>query len=478
MKKNILWKLIIGAILGLPVSLFAQTTSYDTLKANDGWDKSINWTIPGGGVGYGHQFINKNGPGFVYLYLQKRNNSSSWSNMIRFTSMGETKFYGDVGINADPDGYRFRVNGTSLFEGMAQANRMMVEGDPATGPENVSIYLHHWGVNVHRLRYNSGTLYLENFSNLPNIPWNSNGNPNLRVSGTIMLPKSRTYGGARTGIIDSENPYSEQLYDGQYLNVNGLGFHNFKDDPATGDPAGTNLYLSSFFGIDFFTGNEVDGTYKPRMRINCRGNVGIGTAHSKHSLQIGDMDAPKKVSLMMVGPDSDTESSFIGFQEGSNTQLYYKFKVNTLDNYLHLSSQEVNHIIAFNRQNGNVGIGMPLLSSNNPNNYKLAVNGTIGAKEVMVENTSTTWPDYVFEENYEVKDLEEVESYIKTEKHLPEVPSAQEISQNGHSLGEMDAILLRKIEELTLYLIEQNKKLENQEDLIIELKNEIKELKQ
>lgn len=101
---------------------------------------------------------------------------------------------------------------------------------------------------------------------------------------------------------------------------------------------------------------------------------------------------------------------------------------------------------------GNVGIGTRL--TNNPNSYKLAVNGIIGAKEVQIENTSTTWADYVFEPTYKLMSLQELQLYISTHKHLPEIPSADEVKTNGHKLGEMDVLLLKKVEELTLYIIE------------------------
>ena len=107
---------------------------------------------------------------------------------------------------------------------------------------------------------------------------------------------------------------------------------------------------------------------------------------------------------------------------------------------------------------GAVGIGTSLV--NNPNGYKFAVNGRIGAKDVRVEKVSVTWPDYVFNKRYELPTLKEVEEYIDEHKHLQDVPSAVEIEKSGHSLGEMDAILLKKIEELTLYVIQQQKEIE------------------
>jgi hypothetical protein len=103
------------------------------------------------------------------------------------------------------------------------------------------------------------------------------------------------------------------------------------------------------------------------------------------------------------------------------------------------------------KQNGNIGIG-----TTNPT-YKLAVNGTIRTKEVIVE---TGWADYVFEKDYKLPSLKEVEQFIKKNKHLPEIPSAQEIQKNGLSVGEIQTKMMQKIEELTLYVIELQKQID------------------
>jgi hypothetical protein len=121
-------------------------------------------------------------------------------------------------------------------------------------------------------------------------------------------------------------------------------------------------------------------------------------------------------------------------------------------------SQWVTSSSGINYPVGAVGIGTPL--TNNPNGYTLAVNGKIGAKDVQVETASTTWPDYVFAKDYRLPSLTEVEKYIQENSHLENVPSAKEIEKNGHSLGEMDKILLKKLEELTLYVIQQQKEID------------------
>lgn len=112
---------------------------------------------------------------------------------------------------------------------------------------------------------------------------------------------------------------------------------------------------------------------------------------------------------------------------------------------------------------GNVGIG-----TSSPN-QKLTVKGTIYGEEIKVD-LSVPGPDYVFEDDYKLPSLAETEDYIKENKHLPEVPSAKEMEENGIKLGEMNMLLLKKVEELTLYVIEQNKRLDAQQKEIEALK--------
>lgn len=97
--------------------------------------------------------------------------------------------------------------------------------------------------------------------------------------------------------------------------------------------------------------------------------------------------------------------------------------------------------------------------------FQINNDGTVRAREVRV-NLDTAWPDYVFESSYDLKPLSEVASFIRENGHLPNVPSAKEVEEKGVSLGEMDRILLEKVEELTLHMIEQQKLIEQQQQLI------------
>ncbi|WP_276381613.1 tail fiber protein [Flavobacterium sp. H4147] len=103
---------------------------------------------------------------------------------------------------------------------------------------------------------------------------------------------------------------------------------------------------------------------------------------------------------------------------------------------------------------GNVGVGTTAPDE------KLTVKGKIHAQEVRVDMLGPLVPDYVFANDYKLQSLEQVENYINENKHLPEIPSAQEIEKNGLMLAEMNMSLLKKIEELTLYVIKQNKEIE------------------
>jgi hypothetical protein len=119
----------------------------------------------------------------------------------------------------------------------------------------------------------------------------------------------------------------------------------------------------------------------------------------------------------------------------------------------------------FAAQGGNVGIG-----TRNPTE-KLSVNGNIKAKKLIVSQVG--WPDYVFSKNYKLKPLSEVDQFIKTNKHLPDMPSAKEVEKRGLDVGKAQALLLKKIEELTLYLIAQQKELLQQKKQIENLQKKV-----
>ena len=108
------------------------------------------------------------------------------------------------------------------------------------------------------------------------------------------------------------------------------------------------------------------------------------------------------------------------------------------------------------QSDGNIGIGTISPS------YKLDVAGTLRAREIIV---NTTGADFVFADDYQLRPLSEVETFIKVNKHLPEIKSAQEMQENGVSVSELQTQLLQKIEELTLYILQQEKRIRELEQV-------------
>ncbi|NML21090.1 hypothetical protein HHL16_09410 [Pseudoflavitalea sp. G-6-1-2] len=117
--------------------------------------------------------------------------------------------------------------------------------------------------------------------------------------------------------------------------------------------------------------------------------------------------------------------------------------------------------------NGSVGIGTTQIATG----YKLYVEGNIRARKVRVDNS--TWPDYVFEKEYALMPLSELEQFIQQNRHLPGVPTAAEVHKEGVDLGSNAAIALKKIEELTLYTIDLQKQVESHQKLILEMQKKL-----
>ncbi len=210
------------------------------------------------------------------------------------------------------------------------------------------------------------------------------------------------------------------------------------------------------------------------------GNVGIGTTtpSAKLDLRLGGWG---NIPRILFAQAADNPSIRLYRPTGSGSLAYtwwivadaygnLIFNNGTSTNY---GTESVNENITFS-SNGKVGIGTSAPDE------KLTVKGKIHTQEIRVDLNGAVAPDYVFEKSYNLKSLQEIENYIIENKHLPEIPSAKTMKKEGIYLKQMNLLLLKKIEELTLYAIKQEKninKLNKENNKISELQNELSEVK-
>ncbi|SNR79662.1 hypothetical protein [Flavobacterium sp. ov086] len=189
-------------------------------------------------------------------------------------------------------------------------------------------------------------------------------------------------------------------------------------------------------------------------------NVGIGTITPLAKLEVkggnilvrNSSNVDNESSIMIAHSIALGSYNTFGTSIRTITQIsgYNTYGMQFFTQELHSTGQtEKMRILG----NGNVGIGTITTGT-----HKLAVEGSIGAREVKVQ--ATGWADFVFKKEYNLPTLQEVEKHITEKGHLENIPSEEDVLKNGINLGEMNAKLLQKIEELTLYVIDQNKKIE------------------
>lgn len=204
---------------------------------------------------------------------------------------------------------------------------------------------------------------------------------------------------------------------------------------------------SAIIGHHFISGAGGDyayfGTYGYPALYAKSGQVGIGTSNPLNLLDLNDGGGISGTA--MVGFNG---RALIGYN-GNNRTLY--LRANSGKSIVFATDGD-NERMKITTE-GKVGIG-----TSSPGNYKLAVEGHIGAREVNV--TLDNWSDFVFDDSYRLISLQNLEDFISINKRLPDIPSEEQVKNQGINLGEMNSKLLQKIEELTLYIIQQDKKLE------------------
>lgn len=322
------------------------------------------------------------------------------------------------------------------------------------------------GNKHHQLGFNDGGIFYR--QGLPAGTWEEwrkvlvedvNGGTNVNKSIVLGIPNDpmNIYvpSGTSTGGYNIDfNTWRDMTPDQIGARIRAERINNFGDNNA----------LVQGVDLVFSTGDGWPNSLAERLRIKLNGNVGIGTATPTEKLTVkGNVCATNLISeseggLILGNPnhgirrignivDIYTSGSF----ESALTFTHRDYNTTTGTYSTLKEALRIDNL-------GNVGIGTSTPTE------KLAVNGNIRTKKIIV--TQSEWPDYVFDSAYNLPSLESISSYIKENKHLPEMPSATAIEKDGHDLGEVQRLLLKKVEELTLYVIELERKIKASESKV------------
>lgn len=193
------------------------------------------------------------------------------------------------------------------------------------------------------------------------------------------------------------------------------------------------------YNLDFSQHNAISGLYESRLLLSNGGNVGIGTTTPQAKLHIQFYNGQNtSYGLNLTTPTFHTPQ-------------------NAANSYFLRMQDEGAALPAFIvKGNGMVGIG-----TNDPQ-AMLSVNGEIFSRKVRVSQDN--WPDYVFTNRYQLLPLSDLKDFIRKNGHLPDIPTAEKISKDGQDLGEMNRLLLQKVEELTLYILQQENRIKKMEE--------------
>ncbi len=251
----------------------------------------------------------------------------------------------------------------------------------------------------------------------------------------------------QTTTTDPANTYTHMFTQWRY-NTQNVGFLGYGSNNGT-------LYMANSIGnvlIQTTTATNGIGFHtngSERLFISPEGRIGIGKNNPAHML---DIEGSVRAKNLLWLRSNVTNSTELVMEKPNGT--YYSMSIN--NSGLSFYNHGTQKVFLYADVADNIGLG-----TTDTKGHKLAVSGSMIATKVKVQQTP--WPDYVFEPGYALPSPAALETYIKAHKHLPGIPSAKEVTENGLDVGSTQAALLEKIEELTLIIIEQHKKIEAQE---------------
>lgn len=304
---------------------------------------------------------------------------------------------------------------------------------------------------------------------------NPTGTAALAINNSVLAQSGYSYG----------NYIHIQTYGvGAPINIPTKDHFIINTDGKTGVGTGTPVAQLEVKSTDSWNPFQVlNSSNTSALMVTTAGNVGIGTTTPTEKLQVvGNILASGNITGTAIVGNGSVISNGLLWIGGNSVQVGNNLLIgNTIiGGNLYSTTSNKLEVLGTTQLSGNTTVGTTSANSNLtvngdisiknrvaignqiPNgidfDYKLCVDGKAVAKEFVVQTNS--WQDTVFSESYQLRPIEEVQAYIKANKHLPEIPAEKEVISNGISIGEMNQLFMKKIEELTLYIIqlkEENK---------------------
>ncbi len=375
---------------------------------------------------------------------------------------------GDIGIGTTSPETKLHVQ-TENVGAPSQFAKQIIEGADAH-LDLTSSSAAKWGSSLNLIEGTNGSSNTDIWSlvrQTTNGTGNSSFNINFGSANNHTNPSFMTISSIGRIGIGTHSPQSKlHVYNGDVLGTP----HSYSDLTVEDDEHGMVTILSPNDKIGYFAFADSDDDFVGGMQyehhnermifrvnnhssdlmIDQDGDVGIGTTSATARLQVRG-DSRKGIRLENLS----ASSNYLSMWQGTGAAVIDAVGTGKL--YVGYDNGAK---VVINGQSSGNGIGLVIGQMDLPIGFQLAVNGSAIMEELKIE-TQTNWPDYVFTPSYDLKPLTEVETYIQENGHLPNIPSAEEVREDGILLGEMNAKLLEKIEELTLYMIDLKK--ENQE---------------
>lgn len=249
---------------------------------------------------------------------------------------------------------------------------------------------------------------------------------------------------------------------GDYSMVLGYGIYGTGNAP--------NLFLENNYNKTLLIGFN---STKPTLTVGPSPNdYSQGSYDKTGKVGIGDIPVPELAAKLHLRSDTGEDAGMILEPKNPTAnrtyiQMHDSTHILQVDNNGSMTLRSKTGInFAPLMLEGRVGVNIV----NESEDYAFAVNGGILTDEVMIREVEN-WYDNVFEDGYDLLSLDELQKYVAKNKHLPDVPSEKEVLESGYKVSEMQGVLLKKIEELTLYVLEQQKRIEYLEQMLIESAN-------